>query len=109
MRPMSRLPATSTDFPDISRSGFTESVHAADEIICLILQRYHGLIAPAESGNSQQTALRLGHEHDRPVTIYGVAAGREVPLSSLSLCWLLAGGERNLSWWCQPGNGKRQD
>jgi hypothetical protein len=58
----------------------------------VILQRYHGLIATAESCNSEQSALRLGHDHHRSVAIHGVPGGGEVPLPSLWLCRLLAGG-----------------
>jgi hypothetical protein len=74
----------------------------------LILERHHRLIAAAESGNSQQSALRLGHDDHRSVAIYGVPGGGKVPLPSLWLHRLLADSRRRLSGWRQPGDRKRQ-
>ena len=69
-----------------------QQVKRIAEIVCLIFQRYHGSIATAKGCNFQQAPSRLGHGHHRSIAINGVPGCGEVPLPSLFLCRLLAGG-----------------
>src|SRR6266851_1845394 len=86
-----------------------QQVKRIAEIVRLILQRDHDSIATAKSCNFQQATSCLGHGHHRPIAINRVPGCGEVPLPSLFLCRLLAGGGRELRWWGQPRDGKRQD
>jgi hypothetical protein len=65
----------------------------------LVFQQDHDLVATAKGCNLRQTSAGHRHGHDRSVAIDGVPGGREVPLPSLSLRRLLAGGGRELNWW----------
>jgi hypothetical protein len=48
----------------------------------LFLERHHGLIVLAESGDSLQIPRRTGDKHDWTVAINGMACLRKIPLSA---------------------------
>ena len=76
--------------------------------VCLILERHHGLVAPAECRHPQQAALGLWQSHHGPVTVDRMPIRSEVPAASLWFRLRMAEGDGGLGWGCQPGAGKGQ-